>query len=197
MSRIAVVLSILMLVVFTGCSKVPEIEMQATQTAINAARTAEAELYAPEAFQTAVDTMNAAMAAKQEQDSKFKLFRSYNDSKELLVRAKVLADQAASMAAAEKARIIAEVTDLIASAQMAVDNANAALAAAPVGKGSRAEIELMKSDLSFAATALGEARADFDAGMYEAARTRAQAAIDKANTVTGEIEAAIARKAGK
>ncbi len=197
MSRIAVVLSILLVLVFTGCSKVPEIEMQATQTALDAARSAEAELYAPEAYQTAVDTLNAAMAAKQEQDSKFKLFRSYGDTKDLLIRAKVLADQAASKAAVEKERIIREVTDLIASAQMAVDNANAALAGAPVGKGSRAEIELMKSDLGFAATALGEARADFDAGMYEAARTRAQAAIDKANAVSGEIEAAIARKAGK
>src|SRR5512140_797371 len=65
--RVSLALMVLMLLAFVGCSKAPEAEMQQASAAFDAARTAEAEQYAPESFRVAQDTLNAAQAAKTEQ----------------------------------------------------------------------------------------------------------------------------------
>lgn len=198
MSRtISAVVIALVLAFAAGCSKAPEAEIDATQQALVAAREAEAEEYAPEAYRAAADTLTAALAAKQEQDSKFSMLRSYGDSKELLERAKTLADNAAAEAAAAKEAYALEAAELIAEARTALDNAGAALATAPRGKGSAAEIELIRSDLAGAAALLDEAALDQEAGRYKVAEGKAQSALDKANAIIAEIAAAAARKAGQ
>jgi hypothetical protein len=195
--RIAMVFVIFALLSFVGCGKAPEMEMQKTSTAIESARTAEAEEYAPDAFQMAMDTLDAANAAKTEADGKFALFRSYGKAKELFARAEALANQAATEAQAEKEQVKAEVTDLLTWAKAILDSADAALKKAPKGKGSKADIELMKNDLVAATTAHGEALADFNAGKYAVAKAKLESAMKKARKVTEEIQKAMAKKTGR
>ena len=192
--RVALVLAAFALLVIAGCSKAPEAEMQAASNAINAARSAEAEQYVPNAFRMASDTLNAAMAAKQEQDSKFALFRSYGKSKETFVRAQALAEDATAKAAEEKERVRQEVTNLITEAQTALDAANAAFAKAPKGKGNKAELELIKADLASVAAQFEEAKNDFNAGKYLTAKSKIQAVMQKATSITDEIAAAGMKK---
>jgi len=192
--RVALVLAAFALLVIAGCSKAPEAEMQAASNAINAARTAEAEQYVPNAFRMASDTLNAAMAAKQEQDSKFALFRSYGKSKEMFVRAQALADDATAKAAEEKERVRLEVTNLITEAQAALDAANAAFAKAPKGKGNKAELELIKADLASVAAQFEEAKNDFTAGKFLTAKSKIQAVMQKATGITNEIATAAGMK---
>ena len=195
--RIAIVLVIFALLSFVGCSKAPEVEMQKADTAIEYAATADAEEYAPDAFQMAMDTLDAANAAKTEASGKFALFRSYGKAKELFARAEDLANQAATEAQAEKERVKAEVTALFTQAKAVLDSADAALKKAPKGKGSKADIELIKNDLIAATTAHGEAMADFNAGKYKSAKAKAEAAMQKAQAVIEEIARAAAMKKGK
>jgi hypothetical protein len=195
--RIAVVFVIFVLLAFVSCGKAPEQEIQSANSAIEAARTAEAEEYVPDAFQVAMDTLNAANAAKTEADGKFALFRSYGKAKELFVRAEGLANEAATAAETEKERVQAEVTELITPAQTVLDSANAALKKAPRGKGSKADIELIKNDLAAAQAGFDEGKADFDAGKYKAAKAKIEAAMQKAQAVISEIEQAKAKKMGK
>ncbi len=194
LKRVSLVLVALALLAIAGCSKPPEVEMQAAQSAIDAARTAEAEQYVPDAFRIASDTLNAANAAKQEQDSKFALFRSYGKSKEMFIRAKALSDNAATEAAAEKERVKVQVDGLIKQAQAAMDSANAALAKAPKGKGNKAEIELIKTDLTGLGAQFQEAQNNFTAGKYLVARSKVEAVIQKANSIINEIGMAAAKK---
>jgi len=194
LKRVSLVLIALALLAIAGCSKPPEAEMQAAQASMDQARAAEAEQYVPDAFRTASDTLNAANAAKQEQDSKFALFRSYGKSKEMFIAAKALADKAATDAAAEKERVRVEVEGLITQAQTAIDNANAALAKAPKGKGNKAEIELIKNDLAGLGAQFEEAKNNYTAGKYLVAKSKVDAVIQKANSIINEIGMAAAKK---
>jgi len=195
--RIAVVFVVFALLALVSCAKAPEQEIQSANSAMEAARTAEAEEYAPDAFQVAMDTLSAANAAKTEADGKFALFRSYGKAKELFVRAEGLANEAVTVAQAEKERVQAEVTELITQAQTVLDSANAALKKAPRGKGSKADIELIKNELAAAQAGFDEGQADFNAGKYKVAKAKIEAAMQKAQAVTEEIAQAAAKKTGK
>ena len=196
--RVSLALAALfILALIAGCSKAPEAEMQAANQAIEAARTAEAEAYAPAAWRTAQDTLQAANAAKTEQDGKFALFRSYGKSKEMFVAAQTLANAASAAAETEKEKVKNEVIGLLSQAKAGIDAATAALAKAPKGKDTKAELELIKADLDGLTPAYADAEADFNGGKYLSARTKIQGVIAKAQSITDEIAAAAAKKAGK
>ncbi len=194
--RVSLALAALILLAFiAGCSKAPEAEMQAANQAIDACKTAEAEAYAPAAYRTAMDTLNAANAEKTTQDGKFALFRSYGKSKDMFVKAKDLASAAAAQAETEKEKVKQEVIGLLAQAKAAMDTAGTALAKAPKGKDTKAELELIKNDLAALTPAYADAEADFNGGKYLSARTKVQGVIQKAKSITDEIAAAAAKKA--
>lgn len=195
MLRLAgVVLAVFALMVVVGCSKPPEQEISAANQALDAAKMAEAQDYALDSYRVAQDTLNAAMALKREADGKFVLFRSYGKSKDMFVRAQGLANEAATKAAAEKERVRIEVTDMMAQVKAALDSADVALKKAPRGKGSKADIELIKTDLAAAVMQHDEAMTDFNNGKYKAAKAKLEAVMAKANSVIAEIEKARGKK---
>lgn len=191
------VLSAFVLLALSGCGKAPEEEIQKANVAFDAAKAAEAEQYAPQSYRAALDTLNAAMAAKQEQDSKFALFRGYGKAKALYIETEAMANKAASDAQAEKERVKALVADMLVQAKAALDSASAALAKAPRGKGSKADIELMKSDLAAAQAGYDDAQRSFDAGKYLAAKPKLEVVMDKARKICSDVAAASGKKMGK
>jgi hypothetical protein len=191
-------LTVFMAAIFiTGCSKPPEPEMQAANIAIDAAKSAEAEMYAQEAFAIAKDTLNAAIAAKGEQDGKFGLFRGYGKSKDLFVRARVLADEATTMANTQKEKYRLEVATLLEQAQRNLMSADSALAKAPVGKGNKADIELIKGDLAATKAAFENARMENEAGRYITAKAKLETVIKRTQATLGELAAASRKKSSK
>jgi len=195
--RVSIILAALALFLVAGCSKAPEAEMQNADTAVQAAVTAEAEQYAPQSYQIAMDTLNAAKAAKIEQDSKFALFRSYGKSKQMFIAAQALSEKATTDAQAEKERVRQEVMGMMTQVQAVIDSATVALAKAPRGKGSKADIELIKADLDAVNSGFAAAKADFDGGKFLAAKAKFEAVANKAQGIIAQIEAAKAKKAGK
>ncbi|RJP77056.1 MAG: hypothetical protein C4524_08890 [Candidatus Zixiibacteriota bacterium] len=186
--RLSIILvAALVMLTVVGCGKPPEAEMQAANASFDAARAAEAEQYVQGTFNAAQDTLNAAMAMKQEQDAKFALFRSYGKAKEMFVKAEQMANQAATEAAAEKERVKAMVTEQMTVAQAALDSASTAMDKAPKGKGNKAEIELMKADLDAAKAAFEQAKTSFDAGKYLQAQNEVKTVIDRAHKLSDEI----------
>ncbi|MFN3820768.1 MAG: hypothetical protein ACK4OO_00420 [bacterium] len=187
----------LVAVVVMGCSKPPEMEMKAANDAIASAKAAEAESYAPKAFRTAQDTLNAANAAKQEQDGKFALFRSYSRARDLYVRAEALAKEAESQAKAEKERVRAEVEQMITNLKAQLDEASQMLAKAPVGKGNKADIEMLKSDLASIQTAYDDAQNDFNNGKFLVARSKLNNVSSQVANIKSQIEQAAAKVRGR
>ena len=197
LKRIALIFAALtLLAIMVGCGKAPEAEMQNANAAMEAAKMAEAETYAGELFNAAQDTLNSAMAAKQEQDSKFALFRSYGKAKEGFVAAEQMFNNAATEAAAEKERVRVQVEQMMVEVKAVVDSAVMALQKAPRGKGSKADIELIKTDLAAVQAQLVEAEADFATGKFMAVKSKLEAVAQKARAIIDEIAVASGKKVG-
>ncbi|MFH0765755.1 MAG: hypothetical protein V2A61_04985 [Calditrichota bacterium] len=192
-----IVVVLLGLIVLAGCSKPPEMEMSAANSAIDMAKKAEAEVYAPAAYRIAMDTLNAATAAKKEQDGKFSLFRSYTKCKDQFVRAEGLAKKAEADGKAEKARMKEEVSNLLNLAGTEIAAADSALAKAPVGKGNKADIELLKSDLSAIQSSYQDAQADFNTEKYKGAKSKLEVIRKKTQALVAEVELAVAKAGPK
>jgi hypothetical protein len=144
-----------------ACAKEPTEAVTAANSALAAAKTAEAADYAPAAL-AAAETAAAALDAElKAQSEKFALTRSYTKAAELATAAKAAADKAAAEAVTGKEQMKTEATTLVAGVRSAVEAAKQALAKAPKGKGSAADLEAMKSDVAGVETSL----ADMDAAI--------------------------------
>ena len=184
-------------VVVTGCSKAPEAELAASEQAMSNAQMAEAEAYAPASYRQALDSLNAAKVEIQNQDSKFALFRGYGRSKEILVAAKGLADKAVTDAQAAKEQVRLEDANLMTNIDGLLITTREALAKAPRGKGTKADLDLIAADLASVETAYQAAVVDFNAGKYLAAKPKLEAAVNQLNRINADIEAAKAKASGK
>ena len=189
----SVVTGLLVLTVLgmAACSKPPEQAMQAGSAALEEAKAAGAETYAPDALQKAQDALNRAEAEKKAQDEKFVLFRSYKSSEEMYAQAKVELDAATQAAAAGKELAKADATAAIEAAKAALASANEALAAAPKSKDSKADLELWANDLSTYATTVTEAEAALASEDYLGAKSQAESVTAKATEISASIQAAI------
>lgn len=189
----SVVTGLLVLTVLgmAACSKPPEQAMQAGSAALEEAKAAGAETYAPEALQQAQDALNRAEAEKKAQDEKFILFRSYKSSEEMYAQAKTEFDAATQAAAAGKELAKADATAAIETANAALASANEALAAAPKSKDSKADLELWANDLSTYATTVAEAEAALASEDYLGAKSQAESVTAKATEISASIQAAI------
>ncbi len=187
MKKILLAVIALSLVVMAGCSKPPEAEMAAAQSAVNEAKAAEAEQYVPQAFRMLTDSLNAAMAMKTEQDGKFALFRSYGDSKAMFERVTTMKADVVNQANAEKERVKQEVMGMMAEVKGLLDSTMALLEKAPKGKDNKAELELIMNDLTNLGSEYTVAEGDFNGGKFLVARTKFESIKSRVMNITTEI----------
>ena len=184
----------LLLVVVAGCSKAPEMEMANADKAVQAASGAQAAKYAAADWQTVQDTITAAKQEKAAQDGRFALFRSYGKSKALYEKAAALAATTKTHAEAEMARVRAETQQMLAMVKTELDSTTAMVNAAPMGKDTKAEIELMKQDLTALTQMMTEAQGAWGRNDFDTAKNKAQTVRDRANAMKTQVEAAMAKK---
>lgn len=182
------------LVALGGCATAPQEDIDAAQQALEAARTSEANLYAPEALQQAEDAWTSAMTEVEAQNAKFALFRSYDRAKELMTTAKNEADEAVAEAATGKEAARQEAENLIRDTTTAIEEAKAALETAPRGKGTQAEIQAMKAEVETLGATLAEAQQAYDSGRYLDAKATAQSVKEKAEAISQDIAQAKAKR---
>jgi hypothetical protein len=87
-------LLVLGIILLSSCAKPPDQEMQAARDAVSAAMNAEANMYVPELFTPAQDSLNQAETFLSE--------KKYADAKRLALFAKSWADSSAAMAGTKK-----------------------------------------------------------------------------------------------
>ncbi|MGQ9810729.1 MAG: hypothetical protein ACUVQ7_05225 [bacterium] len=188
----SLLLAIVCVAALIGCAKEPVEQIEAAKQAIAGAQNAEANTYAPQMFKMASDTLRAAMAAKQQADAK-KFFRSYKETERLLAKAQEIANQAAAAAQQQKEIVKAEVSQLFETAKAVLDSTDMAIKKAPRGKGSKVEIEMMKSELASTQTMVTEAQTAYEQGKYAMAKAKLENAIQKAHSIMDEIASATAK----
>jgi hypothetical protein len=173
-----------------GCAKEPTEEIQSVDAALTAARTDVVREYAPDGLEKAEKAASAFHEEIAAQKAKFALSRSYDKSLELAQEAKAAATRATDDAMAAKAKMREEVTALAGEARAALEAAMTELGTAPVGKGNRAEIEAMKSEVEAAQQSLTEMDSEIAAERYREAKVRGDAAIATANRIQEAVRQA-------
>lgn len=191
--RLFVVLAAL-LVLSAGCSKAPEEQVATTKSAIDSAMVVEAEKYAPEQYKAAKDSLEAALAEIQSQNSKFALTRKYSRSEQQLQYAQSLARSAADAAVAGKEKIKSEANDMLAQLQAAIDESKALIEKAPRGKEGAAAIESIKTDVAAVEMTLTEISTALGNEDFIGAREMASASLQKIQAINDELNQAIAKK---
>ncbi|MDZ4803606.1 MAG: hypothetical protein SGI90_01930 [Candidatus Eisenbacteria bacterium] len=171
----------------TACAKVPQDQLTAAQAALDNARTAEAERYAPEVWRAASDSLAAANAEIQAQASKFALFRKYDRTNALIAASSTAAAKASQDAVVNKEAAKNAANEALATAVAMVDSAKVVLASAPVGKDNRADVEMMKADLTGAETNLEQVRTAITNADYFGARSQAEAITAKSNEIINSV----------
>ena len=182
---------------FVGCASAPTAEITATKAAITAAQTEDVQTYAADSLKTAEDTLAKATSEVQTQEGKNGLSRDYKAASELLKQAKDAAVKAQADAVANKAKTKADAEALIAGLATQLADAKKALATAPKGKDTKAELEALQNDLKSADEAAVAASAAIAQGKFMDALGQAKAAKEKADGVIEQVTAAKAKIKGR
>lgn len=170
MSRLTVPSVVACLALFAaGCADPPSKELHQAQGAIDAARAAGADSYAVEEFTSAVDALTRAEAAVTQRDYRLALSQAL-DSRER-------AQNAAKMAASQRAAVRSEAERLLAELTSAAAMASARLAAETARTPSPAVLAL-QSAVQSARSALDDAGKALAIEDYLSARRRLQGVRD-------------------
>jgi trimeric autotransporter adhesin len=182
---------------FVGCASAPKAEIDATKAAVTAAQTDDIRTYAADSLKTAEDTLAKATGEVQTQDGKSGFSRDYKAASELLKQAKDSAAKAQADAQANKAKTKADAEALIAGLATQLADAKKALATAPKGKDTKAELEALQNDLKSADEAAAAASTAISQEKFMDALGQAKAAKEKADGVIEQVTAAKAKIKGR
>jgi len=175
-------------VMTVACGAPPTADIDAAKAAVTAATTAGAGDYAAASLKAAEDAQAALDAELKAQEGNW--FKSYDKAKQLAADLKTAGEKAAADAAAGKEKAKADATQGIADAKTALKEAEDLLAKAPKGKGSAADIAMMKTDLTTAATTVTEAETALGNGKFLEAIAKADSVKKAAATVKDAVEQA-------
>lgn len=183
--------AIMMVAILSGCGKAPQVEIDTTNAAIEAARVAEAPVYLPAAFAAVQDSMNVIMADVEAQRSK--LFKNFGTAKTKLGETQAAANKVAADAAVKKAAVKKETETLMAEIKTIIEDNGKLIAKAPRGKDGASAIALIKTDIATIDTSVAEAQGLYDKGAYMEALNKVKAAKERAAGINKELNDAIAK----
>jgi len=153
----------LLLLALAGCSEPPQKEIDEARSAIDAAKAAGADLYAPEEFAGAATTLQKAHAAVDERDYRQALSYAI-DARQRAVEASRLVPDARAHAKAAAEAELKKTTDRVAHLESVLRTAQGAGASAQ-------ELRASRDTLAAARRVLQETRTALDGQKYAEANT--------------------------
>ena len=183
--------AIAMVAVLSSCGKKPQVEIDATTAAIEAAKTAEAAVYVPAEFAAVQDSMTAIMADIAAQESK--LFKKFGPAKLKLAETLTAANKVAADAAVKKEEVKKEVETLMTEIKAVIEENVALMKKAPRGKEGAAVLEQIKTEMATIEASVAEAQGLYDKGAYMDADNKVKAAKERAVGINTELKEAIAK----
>jgi hypothetical protein len=182
---------------FAACASAPTAEITATKAAVTTAQTDDVRTYAADSLKAAEDEMSKALAEVQTQDGKFFISRDFKQASTMLKSAKDLAEKAVGDAQANKAKAKSDAEAALAALPQSIEEAKKALAKAPKGKDTKADLEAMQNDLKVAEEALTEANTALSNGQYKDALTKAESAREKTAAIIDQVQKALEKIRGR
>jgi len=183
--------TVAMVAFLSSCGKVPQAQIDATNAAIEAAKTAEAAVYVPAEFAAVQDSMNAITADVEAQNSK--LFKKFGPAKLKLDATLALANQVAANAAVKKEEVKKEVETLMTEIKTVIEENKTLMTKAPRGKEGAAVLEQIKTEMTTIEGSVVEAQGMYDKGTFMDALNKVKAAKERAVGINTELKDAIAK----
>jgi Domain of unknown function (DUF4398) len=180
------------LLILTACAKPPTEQIEAAEKALKEAQASGASTYVPDEYAKIEGALAALKKEETDQEGKFALFRDYGKVEQLAVTAKSEAERVKAEATKKKEEAKAAALQAQQVAQEAVTATLALVAKAPAGK-DRAALESIKADAEALKSSLNQVQMAIDTADYPTAQTKAKAIHEKSQTVSHEIETALAK----
>lgn len=177
--------------VLAGCDDPPTAELQAAKQALDAARDVGAERFAANEYSAAQRAYSEAESTTNTEAERFFLLKDFEQARTQIADAKSKAVQAESSAEAEKKRQRESAQAAIAAARDAVAAAYTSLEDAPAGKGTEADIEELRAELSTAEADIEAAEAAVDSEDFSDAEALAESADQKATEIADGVMVAV------
>lgn len=187
------VLGAVALVAVSACGKIPQEELNATKASLDTLVTNGVDKFAPEdakAFNSQMEAINQEIKVQEE-----KMFKDYDKTKQMLAQLKAQADGFKPKLDQIKEQQKADANNALNDAGMAISEAKGLLETAPVGKGSKADIEAMKMDVKGLEESLPEVQNAISSEDYKSAIEKAGNIRAKAGEISAEVQAAMERMA--
>jgi len=180
-------------VLFSSCGKVPQAEIDAANAAIEAAKTAGADVYVAEDFAALQDSMRAVNENVEAQNGK--LFKNFDKVKEQLTVVAQLAADTKTKTEVRKEEVKQEVATLQTEVADLVAQNNELVAQAPKGKEGAAALEAIKGDIALIEGSQTEVSDLVAADNLMGALEKAKASKEKAVAINTELSEVIAKYA--
>jgi hypothetical protein len=165
-----------------GCYSTPQAELDAAKAAVEAAKQAEAEVYAADTYRSATTALNEATEKDALQDLEGCISAAN--------RAKELGDRAKSEADASKQQTRNEAQAIINRVAPGLADARASLTSAPRGKGADEDLDQLNADISQTEANLSDARSNLSGGKFKDALSQARNAEGKLSQIQGSVQTA-------
>lgn len=180
--------------VFTGCQKYPQAEVDAANAAIEATKAVQANLYVPEEFNALQDSLTTVLAAVEKEKSK--LFHNYKDEVAKLTATAEQAKVVAANAQAKKEQYKQETAAALAEIATLMEQNKEYLAKAPKGKEGKAALEAIAADMTTIEAGVGEVNNKLASDDIIGALNQAKSLKEKATGINTELTEVL-KKTGK
>lgn len=185
-----------MTILATSCGKMPQQNIDATKAAVEAAKTAQADIYMSTEFKSLEDSLTVVMQGIEAENSKF--MKNFDALTVKLDTLKSKADAIAAAVPAKKEAVKLEAETTLANVKTAIEETKALLAKAPKGKEGKEALEQISNELNVIATAVGEVETSMTSDVnYAQVLDKLNASQKSVADINAELTEAIAKKAGK
>jgi len=171
--------------VISGCSKLPQVEIDAANAAIEEANSAGADLYAPDLYLALQDSMSAVMIKAEAQDSK--LIKNYSAVKESLEAVTLYAGEVKAQTELRKETLKQEILSTIQEVKSLIETNRQLILEAPRGKEGTSALLAIKGELNTIEMAINEANSMLENGEYLATQEKTTAAKAQAEAINAEL----------
>jgi phage host-nuclease inhibitor protein Gam len=176
---------------FTGCSKLPQAEIDAANAAIEQAKAAGADIYVNDSYVALQDSLNAVMVRIETEKSKF--IKNYGSSKEELAGVTNYAGEVKQLAETRLEELKLEIEENIAAVNALVEANRQLLTQAPKGKEGTSALVAIKGEIDAIEASIKETDEMLNNGEYMATQDKVNAAKEKANSINTELSEVIAK----
>lgn len=181
----------LSVLLFTSCSKVPQVEIDTANTAIEAAKTAGAEIYQFEGFVALQDSMKSVMVNIENQKSK--LFKNYSSAKLQLEAVTAMAQSVQQQTLTRIEEVKVEVQNTTTEVKTLIATNRQLIKEAPKGKEGASALMAIKEELNVIEANLANIEAKFNEKEYLTALDMVKASKEKATSINTELTEVIAK----